>query len=95
MRPGLVGWLKTLAREVGPEGDDRQLRRARPDRHSSGSQRSIRKGRARPISPQIPVGRWGVPRELGDVVCFLASERAAYITGTTIGVDGGLTRGLL
>ena len=44
---------------------------------------------------EIPVGRWGVPRELGDVVCFLASERAAYVTGTTIAVDGGLTRGLV
>ncbi|NUT56482.1 MAG: SDR family oxidoreductase, partial [Thermoleophilia bacterium] len=32
---------------------------------------------------------------VGDLVCFLASDRAAYVTGTSIGVDGGLTRGLL
>jgi citronellol/citronellal dehydrogenase len=31
----------------------------------------------------------GTPREFGDVVCFLASERASYVTGTTVVVDGG------
>jgi 3-oxoacyl-[acyl-carrier protein] reductase len=44
---------------------------------------------------QIPLGRIGTPREFGDVVCFLASARAAYISGTTILVDGGMSRGLL
>ena len=43
----------------------------------------------------IPLRRLGHPREIGDVVCFLASDRAAYVTGATIRVDGGLTRGLL
>jgi 3-oxoacyl-[acyl-carrier protein] reductase len=37
----------------------------------------------------------GDPKELGDLVAFLASERAAYITGTTIQIDGGYVRGLL
>jgi 3-oxoacyl-[acyl-carrier protein] reductase len=44
---------------------------------------------------QIPLGRLGAPREFGDVVCFLASDRAAYVTGTTVLVDGGLSRALL
>jgi 3-oxoacyl-[acyl-carrier protein] reductase len=44
---------------------------------------------------QIPLGRLGKPREFGDVVCFLASERAGYVTGTTLLVDGGISRGLL
>ena len=43
---------------------------------------------------EIPLRRWGDPRELGDVVCFLASERARYVTGQTIVVDGGLQRAL-
>ncbi|HEX4931483.1 MAG TPA: SDR family oxidoreductase, partial [Gaiellaceae bacterium] len=43
----------------------------------------------------IPARRLGAPREVGDVVCFLASDRAAYVTGVTIAVDGGLTRSLL
>jgi NAD(P)-dependent dehydrogenase (short-subunit alcohol dehydrogenase family) len=44
---------------------------------------------------KIPVGRLGTAREFGDVVCFLASARAAYISGTTVVVDGGMSRGLL
>ena len=42
----------------------------------------------------IPLGRLGTPQEFGDVACFLASDRARYITGTTVLVDGGLSRGL-
>jgi len=38
----------------------------------------------------IPVGRYGDPREYGDVVAFLTSERASYVTGSVIRVDGGL-----
>ena len=40
---------------------------------------------------EIALGRWGTPREFGDVVCFLASERARYVTGQELVVDGGLT----
>ena len=43
----------------------------------------------------IPLGRLGSPREVGDVVCFLASARASYVTGIVVSVDGGLTRTLL
>ena len=42
----------------------------------------------------IPLGRWGTPQEFGDVACFLASDRARYVNGTTVVVDGGLTRAL-
>ncbi|HEX6130457.1 MAG TPA: SDR family oxidoreductase [Actinomycetota bacterium] len=91
VRPGVVGWAKTLAREVGPAGitintvcpgriDTERLREAYP------SEEQI---------ARIPLRRVGEPRELGDVVCFLASERASYVTGAVIPVDGGLTRGLL
>ena len=38
----------------------------------------------------IPVGRYGLPEEYADVVAFLASERAAYVTGSVIRIDGGL-----
>jgi NAD(P)-dependent dehydrogenase (short-subunit alcohol dehydrogenase family) len=43
----------------------------------------------------IPLRRLGTPAEIANVVCFLASDRAAYVTGATIPVDGGLTRFLL
>lgn len=43
---------------------------------------------------RIPMKRLGTPQEFGDVVAFLASERASYVTGTTLQVDGGFVRGL-
>jgi 3-oxoacyl-[acyl-carrier protein] reductase len=44
---------------------------------------------------EVPLGRIGTPEELANLVVFLASERASFITGCTIPVDGGFTRGLL
>ena len=44
------------------------------------------------IARAIPLGRLAKPREIGDVVAFLASERASFITGATIVVDGGQSR---
>ena len=43
----------------------------------------------------VPAGRMGDPKELGDLVAYLASERANYITGTTIQIDGGYSPSLL
>ena len=42
----------------------------------------------------IPAGRIGKPEELGALVAYLASEQAAYISGTTIQIDGGASRGI-
>jgi 3-oxoacyl-[acyl-carrier protein] reductase len=41
----------------------------------------------------IPIGRYGEPREIGEVVAFLASERASYVTGASLAVDGGIIPG--
>jgi 3-oxoacyl-[acyl-carrier protein] reductase len=46
-------------------------------------------------SADIPMGRVGTPEEFANVAVFLASERASYVTGTALQVDGGLVRGLL
>jgi NAD(P)-dependent dehydrogenase (short-subunit alcohol dehydrogenase family) len=47
------------------------------------------------MAADIPLGRIGDPQEMGDVVAFLASERASYLTGATIQVDGGVYRGMM
>ncbi|HKW95863.1 MAG TPA: SDR family oxidoreductase [Methylomirabilota bacterium] len=45
-------------------------------------------------SQELPLGRIALPEEVADVVCFLASERASFLTGITITVDSGITRGV-
>jgi 3-oxoacyl-[acyl-carrier protein] reductase len=94
VRPGVIGWAKTLSREVGSDGvtvnsiapgriDTERLAEVYPD------------GPTEADLQAIALRRFGRPEEIAEVVCFLASDRASYITGTTIAVDGGLTRGLL
>jgi 3-oxoacyl-[acyl-carrier protein] reductase len=94
VRPGVVGWAKTLARELGPERitvNNIAVGRIDTERLAE----SFRQRSRADSMNEIPLKRFGSPRELADVVCFLASARASYVTGTTIPVDGGLTRGLL
>jgi 3-oxoacyl-[acyl-carrier protein] reductase len=95
IRPGLVGWLKTLSREVGPKGIT--VNCVAPGRIDTPRMTELYGEGGPPAEEvaQIPIGRLGTAREFGDVVCFLASARASYITGTTVLVDGGLSRGLL
>jgi 3-oxoacyl-[acyl-carrier protein] reductase len=95
IRPGLTGWAKSLARELGPKGIT--VNCVAPGRIDTPRMTELYGDGGPPAEElaQIPLGRLGTPREFGDVVCFLASERAAYVTGTTVLVDGGSSRGLL
>jgi 3-oxoacyl-[acyl-carrier protein] reductase len=90
-RPALIGWLKTLSREVGPQGIT--VNCVAPGRIATARLDELYPdGPSEAQLDEIALRRWGTPREFGDVVCFLASERARYVTGQTIVVDGGLKR---
>jgi 3-oxoacyl-[acyl-carrier protein] reductase len=94
VRPGLVGWAKTLAREVGPQKIT--VNSIAPGRIETARLAEAFAGRPRAENfEQIPLRRFGAPSEVASVVCFLASDAAAYVTGSVIPVDGGLTRSLL
>lgn len=99
LRLTLVGWNKTLAREVAPHGITANI--VLPGRIATARIRQLdeakaaREGRkvddvAAQSAASIPVKRYGRVEEYGDTVAFLASERASYITGSVIRVDGGL-----
>ncbi len=99
LRSALVGWSKTLAKEVGGAGITSNI--VLPGRIATAritfldEQKAKREGRsvedvATESTASIPVGRYGKPQEYGDVVAFLASERASFITGSVIRVDGGM-----
>lgn len=100
VRPGVAGLMKTLASQLAK--DNILVNTVCPgkimtDRFLSGMKASGL-GREEYLARQsgdVPVGRIGTPEEFASVVVFLASERASYVTGVALQVDGGLVRGLL
>ncbi len=87
-KAGVIGFSKSLAREVGARGItvntvapgfiDTDMTSALPDTHKSA------------LLENVPVKRLGQPEEIAAAVCFLASPSAAYITGETLNVNGGM-----
>lgn len=104
LRAAVTGFTRTLANEVAPHGITVNAllpgytRTERVEQLNAAT--AAREGvpvdavQAR-IEAQIPMRRLGEPREFGALAAFLASERASYITGQSIAVDGGWIRGLL
>ncbi len=90
-KAGMIGFTKSLAREVGTRGItvnavapgfiDTDMTRALPDEHKEA------------LLKQIPLNRLGQPEEIAAAVAFLASPEAAYITGETLHVNGGMYMG--
>src|SRR5258708_3899316 len=91
-KAAMHSWAKGLSREVGKHGitvnsippgriiSEQILRNYSPEERKRGSEHDI------------PVGEYGQPEDLANLVCFLVSPRARYITGAVIPVDGGLRR---
>lgn len=104
MRAAVVGMAKTLSKQVAP--DNIRVVCVAPGRIETPRIHQLNQAAAdssgRPVEEisaesqaGLPMGRYGDPQEFGDVVAFLASERASYVTGVSVVVDGGLLNGVL
>jgi 3-oxoacyl-[acyl-carrier protein] reductase len=89
MRPAVVGMAKTLSKELGEHGI--RVLCVAPGRIETPRTQALGHSGVE----AIPLGRLGRPAEFGDVVAFLASPRASYVTGVSLLVDGGTSNGLL
>lgn len=104
LRSAVTSLAKTLSLELAPANilvncvapgytrTDRVIELAQQGAAREGTTPEVVEQR---IVQRIPIGRMGDPKEFGEVVAFLASPAASYLTGVTIPVDGGWTRGLL
>jgi 3-oxoacyl-[acyl-carrier protein] reductase len=104
LRAGLSGLTKTMANQVGPDNitvNAVLMGQIMTDRQYAIADLRVKE---RGITydqyfeqhaAEVPLRRLGEPREVGEVVAFLASERASYVTGVSLQVDGGLIRGTM
>ncbi|EJN59732.1 SDR family oxidoreductase [Halogranum rubrum] len=101
VRRGVIGLVKTLAREYAPNvranavlpgaHETARIEELVEDSVDRGEYDSYDEG-LQSWADDIPLGRVGDPRELGDVVTFLASRRASFVNGVALPVDGGRLR---
>jgi 3-oxoacyl-[acyl-carrier protein] reductase len=104
VRAGLTGWAKTVATEVAAKGVT--VNNVAPGYTLTERQEELAQARSQALgkskeeiiaswATQSPMRRIGRPEEIAAAVAFLASERASYISGVTLQVDGGWIRSLL
>jgi 3-oxoacyl-[acyl-carrier protein] reductase len=87
-KAGLIGFSKSLALEVASRGITVNV--VAPGLIETDMTRALPEETRRAWAGKVPLGRMGTPEEVASVVCFLASDEAAYITGQVVAVNGGL-----
>ena len=87
-KAGLDGFTRSLAKELGSRNIT--VNSVAPGFIETDMTKEISDGNEDFLASQIPLGRLGKPNEIAEVVNFLASDQANYITGQTIHVNGGL-----
>lgn len=86
-KAGLIGMTKALAKELAPSGIT--VNAVSPGAVRTDMMTALGEETCRIVEEEIPLGRLGTPRDIADAVCFLASEKAGYITGQVLSVNGG------
>ena len=87
-KAGVIGFSKSLAREVGARGIT--VNTVAPGFIDTDMTSSLPEAHKTALLEQVPVKRLGKPEEIAAAVCYLASENASYVTGETIHVNGGM-----
>ena len=90
-KSGLIGMARSFARELGSRGITANV--ISPGFVETDMTAALEDKRRQEIAGSIPLGRFSDVKEIADVVSFIASEKAGYITGAVIPVDGGLGMG--
>ena len=91
-RAATTAYIKTLATELGPDGVTANT--IQPGSHETDRIRRLAGAQAEHLRSEIPVGRLGDPADFGAAAAFLCSAQANFITGASLIVDGGASRGL-
>lgn len=87
-KAGMIGFSKSVAKEVGSRGITVNV--VAPGFVSTDLTADLTEDAREKMRERIALGRFGTPEEIAEIVAFLASDEAAYITGQVIAVDGGL-----